>query len=535
MDQLPTELLGLILEKKIEMCCCDKNDVLDLRLVCKAFDQILKPSIFKTIQLEFSRFSSFRNIDNHPDQLKTLQSVGPLSSSVYIDMMVVRDPDEIDNLKEVFNSITAMVPEMADLIESLRDYCLHKNTFIEEDYNRLVSRVLQSGPRITRLKVNLPFQVAGNSSMTATRLFANTLSCVANRPEEHRKIDTMVLDHITDKTINNIFNVPIDVENAFKTFENLKNLVISIKRQESRESLQMIFTRNIWLLIRKAQDLESLCIIGWNVTRNMKSRRNSSRIPFSEWSMRSISYHPSEGPVLNRLRYMELKRLDIDSLMLLCLIKENSHSLTELYLNEVYLKVCGSSDEENTSLWIGYPNANIPEPEKSTWIAPAIREIKGLNLKILRVSNLGYDDYNPDPGSANPNYDLDDPTGHNRSFDERFVEAVMGTKALLPLELILSDASSEVKDTKGKQINTGIDPDTYDVELYQINRKLPSSYRRCIDGIFFNHTEGALKELQKMINVADRGMMLISKEIDRNNGLVVDHASGVLVNPPTGT
>ncbi|KAI9645057.1 hypothetical protein NHQ30_007096 [Ciborinia camelliae] len=441
--------------------------------------------------------------------------------------------DEIDRLKEVFNTITAKVPEMADLIESLRSYCLHQNTFIEEDYKRLVGRVLENGPEITRMKLNLPFQVVENSSMTATRLFANTLACAANRPEEHKKIDTMVLDHVTDKTINNIFNVPIDVKNAFKTFENLKSLVISVKIQESRTSPRTLFSRNIWLLIRKAQDLESLCIIGWNIRRNAESRRTSlSRIPFSEWSMRSLPYHPSKGPVLNRLRCLELKRLNIDPLMLLLLIKENSHSLTELYLNEVYLKVSSLSDKENTSLWIGH--ANIPKPEKCTWVGPEIREIGGLNLRILRVSNIGYDDFEPDPDSANPNYDLDDPTGHNKSFDQRFVEAVVGTEAPPSLESPLSDASTEVEDTNGEPFNVRIDPDIYDAEAYQMNHKIVS-YKRSIDGVFINHTEGALRTLQNLINVADRGMDLIASEIGRTNGLIVDAASGAIVSRPAGT
>ncbi|KAJ8060951.1 hypothetical protein OCU04_010030 [Sclerotinia nivalis] len=534
MNTLPPELLALILEKNVDMCRCDKNAVLDLRLVCQAFNKILKPSIFKTIQLEFTRFIQFRDIDDNPDRLKTLQNITSLPSSINIDMMVVRDPDEIDRLKDAFNTIVAAVPEMADLIESLRNYCLHENTFTEEDYSRLIRRIFHSGPQITRLKLSLPFQVVGSASMTATRLLANTLACAANRPEEHLKIDTMVLDHVSDKTINNIFNVPIDVENAFKTFENLKSLVISFKRQESRLQPQVIFARNIWLLIRKAQDLESLCLIGWNVARK-KSRRNSSRMTFTEWSILCPFFHPSNGPVLNNLRFLELKRLDIDPLMLFILIKENCHSLTELYLIEVSLKVFGSADKENISLWVGHPNVNSPKREKGIWLAPAIREMEGLNLKILRVSSLGYDDYNPDPDSVNPNYDLDDPTGYNQSLEQRFVEAVFGTKAPPTLESLPSDTSPDVKDTNGKALDVRIDLDTYDADTYQVNHNTTSIYKKSIDGVFYNHTEGALRELQKIIDVADRGMLLISREIDRSQGLTVDHASGAIIDPSAGT
>lgn len=429
--------------------------------------------------------------------------------------------DEIDGLKEIFQALATKVPEITDLIESLRSYCLHKDTFVEEDYRLLLHRVFENGPNITRLKLNLPFHIVGNSSVTTTRLFANALACAANRPEEHQKIDTLSLDHITDRTVNNLFNVPVDVENAFKVFGNLKNLVISIKRQERRPSSQVAFTRNFWMLMRKAQNLESLCMTGWNVTRTTRNVRVPSRMSFAEWSMKGLPYQPSNGPVLNRLKYLELKRLDLDPLMFLLLIEENRHSLTELYLNEVSLKVIGASDKENTSLWIGHPNVNAPKSKKCTLVAPELRKMEGLNLKILRVKKLGYDDFNLDPRSAYPNYDLDDPSGLRRSFDQRFVEAVLGTK--------------DPQDLYGKAASPKADPITYDTEIYQLSRNTTSMYKKTIDGIFAIHNEKALFELQKIFNVADTGMALINREITRSNALILDHNSGGLISPSTDT
>lgn len=255
---------------------------------------------------------------------------------------------------------------------------------------------------------------------------------------------------------------------------------------------------------------------------------------YAEWSMRSLPYHPSTGPVLNKLRYLELKRVDMDPSMLLLLIRENCHSLTELYLSEVYLKVFGDTDKENTSLWIGYPDIKTPDPQKCTWVAPAIRDMEGLNLRILRVSSLGYDDYMPDPDSEHPNYDLEDPTGDEKPFDRRFVEAVIG-KAHPPLKSH-PDTSIEIDDTNGKTIKLKINPDTYDAEVYQAKRgNRTSQFKRCIDGIFLNHTEGALKELQKIISVADRGMDLLTSEIERNHSLTASSVSGSIVNLPSNT
>jgi hypothetical protein len=87
MDSLPRELLESILMFNVQMCRCNKNNIFPLRLVCKAFDAFLKPYIFKTIQLEFSKFLRYAATP----ELKSLETVGKLCQAVYLDMMVVRD------------------------------------------------------------------------------------------------------------------------------------------------------------------------------------------------------------------------------------------------------------------------------------------------------------------------------------------------------------------------------------------------------------------------------------------------------------
>jgi hypothetical protein len=93
MDSLPRELLESILIFNVRMCRADKNDIFPLRLVCKAFDAFLKPYIFKTIQLEFSKF--LRHAPT-PD-LKSLETVGDLCQALYLDMMVVRDEGKLQS------------------------------------------------------------------------------------------------------------------------------------------------------------------------------------------------------------------------------------------------------------------------------------------------------------------------------------------------------------------------------------------------------------------------------------------------------
>jgi hypothetical protein len=70
------------------MCRCEKNVVLPLRRVSKAFNTALRPYVLKTIQLEFSRF--LKSGPELPDGA-ALERIGGFCQAVYLDMMVVRD------------------------------------------------------------------------------------------------------------------------------------------------------------------------------------------------------------------------------------------------------------------------------------------------------------------------------------------------------------------------------------------------------------------------------------------------------------
>ena len=69
------------------MCRCEKNTVLSLRYVSKAFNFCLRPYVLKTIQLEFSRFLKGPNLPT----TEVLGAIGGFCHAVYLDMMVVRD------------------------------------------------------------------------------------------------------------------------------------------------------------------------------------------------------------------------------------------------------------------------------------------------------------------------------------------------------------------------------------------------------------------------------------------------------------
>lgn len=190
--------------------------------------------------------------------------------------------------------------------------------------------------------------------------------------------------------------------------------------------------------------------------------------------------------------------------------------------------------------------------------------MEGLKLGVLRATGLGYDDFDSDNDLARSNYDLDDPSGMRRSFDLRFVEAANGRKENFEvaesdftqlnehttpdlnmtdpgLDVILSTPGIELLPpdiliplTQPLTANDFPVPDDvlqeYDALTYQrIHHSATSNFKKCIDGYFYNHNEQALKELQLIIEVADRGMNLISAEIDRNHLLEFDPDNGLLI------
>jgi hypothetical protein len=91
MDSLPPELLRGIILSSVQLSRSEKNVLLPLRLVNKRFDFILREYMFKTVQLDFSRFARGETAP----QMGSLAAVGHLCQSLYCDMMVIRDEGTI--------------------------------------------------------------------------------------------------------------------------------------------------------------------------------------------------------------------------------------------------------------------------------------------------------------------------------------------------------------------------------------------------------------------------------------------------------
>jgi hypothetical protein len=468
--------------------------------------------------------------------------------------------EEISRLEQVFQMLIPKVPEMPRLLATLRQHTMNDDTWNENDFKEVLmvsyvhssrtngfltrsQKVAEVTPNLQRLRINLPFQVVGQQSRTATLLLATTMAVLRHhRSEEHKPLDTLVIDHSSDTTLLDICNNHLDLSNMIEIFSGLKHLVWSMKRQESSPSRKIFFGQHLWFLIRKAVKLETLCLIGWNVKRNHQTRTHHHGVDYNNWTMRSMPFHPMTGvsTSIRPLKCLELKRVDIDPNDLVRLVQEFAGTLKELYLNEVYLKVNGTQEPAYNSLWIGNPN--IYRPEESRWVAHDLWGMEGLDLTILRATGLGYDDYlPPSAGTLNidleDKFDLRDPTGQERLFDERFVQAIMNgpeplidtSNAYLAAETLGALAQTTTNATFGNtrpssiRLCANLTPEQqyekmmeYDCELYQKKTRNPTSkYKTSIDGNFVNHNGQALQELQNIITVADRGMMLLQAEIDR--------------------
>lgn len=87
MDRLPRELIDAILQQCVAQG--PKNALLELRLVCRTFDYVLKPFTCRTVGIDFSRLS--KTSGRERPQMDALQTIGYHCKGIFIDLMVLRD------------------------------------------------------------------------------------------------------------------------------------------------------------------------------------------------------------------------------------------------------------------------------------------------------------------------------------------------------------------------------------------------------------------------------------------------------------
>ncbi|KAG5926978.1 hypothetical protein E4U42_002756 [Claviceps africana] len=506
MDRLPRELIDAILQQCVAQG--PKNNVLRLRLVCRLFDRILKPSGCCTLGLDFSRMSRASHV-RRPD-VDALQTIGYHCKSLYIDLMVLRDEMEVDFLETVF----ARVPSMTEFCQTMhKKYCMNKDSFTETEYYHMVEALLFNCREVHSLRLNLPFQLVGRHCNAATMILANTLKAFASRPEEDSAgLKTLVLENVTDVTISSLWLNPSDVVNIMSVVAVLNHLVLTLRRHYMDPQRAGLFGSCLWDVIEHADHLKTLCLVGMDhddrPPRSLKQTR-FWQLPIQDWRARSL---PSPRVHFSNLTCLELKRLEILPESFLRATDVFGETLEELYLNEIYLKTEQSSSWNQDSrkvLWVGIPNQR--PAEDCQWMAMSLRAAAP-RLRICRASFLAYDHYFREDISVQPDFDIIDPCGLGRSISQRFVEVVMGVhQPNMPsgeaVEYLPQALSDDRLVHRLRPRARALRVEEYDTNAYHTAvDNTTSEWQKSIDGIFHNCNSGTLDELHYIAETACQGM-----------------------------
>ncbi|KAK6864518.1 hypothetical protein PG990_006048 [Apiospora arundinis] len=520
MNILPPEIVLSILEYCVINHYGDKNSLLGLRTVCRLFDDIIKPYVLRTLQLEFTRLDKVARHERPLDD-DALGRIGYLCHALYLDLMLVRDDGEVNYLSKIFST----VPSMEAFVTTLRDrYCLNEASFTEVDYRDNLGKLLEYTPNVSAVRLNLPFQLISKHCRAATMILGNTFEALAQRSEESQSVRTLVLENVTDTTIVKLWRNPRDVRNIIDAFSALENLLISVRRHEEGQAQTLNFRHRLWEMIGKAPNLESLCLISldWDDGSFEPLKETTQRdCTIEDWHFRSIpTIRKPPKSVLSRLTYLELRRVEVSGCGLISMFKCFKDSLKELYLNQVYLKKvqdASAPGNANDVLWIGLPNTRPPQDHR--WIATCLRQME-LRLRVCRVASLGYDQYiiGEEPQTI-PDFDLIDPSGLGRSLEQRFVEVVSGIQqpsspdgspvAYWPEEEEQAWAYAD------RDRPHDLEPRDWSTPHYFSTQKNPTSgWQKTIDCQFPNFNQFTLDELHWFADTACKGMNKISRAMN---------------------
>ncbi|KAI1769452.1 hypothetical protein GGR53DRAFT_472544 [Hypoxylon sp. FL1150] len=550
MDRLPSEILLHILDYVVVAHYSNKNNLLKLRTTCKLFDEVLKPYVLKTLQLEFTRLDKgFRA--RKPLDDDALRRIGPLCQALYIDMMVVRDDGEVRFLGEMFSQI----PAMAEFVEELRDsWCMNEESFTEIDYRRQLGFMLAHAPNVAAVKLNLPFQLVSPGQYRAsTMVLGNTFAALAQRPdEESAALRTLVLENLSDVSVVSLWRNPQDVKNIMAAFRDLRRLFLSVRRNDGEDglALNVNFRHRLWEMIGKAQNLESLCLVDLDTDekRHGGVKTSSQRdVSLEDWLRRCMPMTPMR--VLPKLTFLELRQAEVMGSDLLSMFKCFGDSLRELYLDGVYLKTAYSAgspqDIINNTLWIGLPN--VRPPPNHRWVATYLRQIR-VRLRVCRVANLGYYQYvmgeeepptdhtttttttttSSDSNSNNSaaTFDLADPCGLSRSLEQRFVEVATGVPQPptaaggAPVTHYYPEEAMAQQDGLRPPPPPPLRTEDWHATSYLATRRSPTSaWQRSVDGQFPNCNQHTLAALHNFADAAHRGMALLNQRAHENDEL----------------
>ncbi|KAH9887857.1 hypothetical protein F4778DRAFT_756453 [Xylariomycetidae sp. FL2044] len=513
MDLLPSELLITILRYAVVALHHDKNKLLQLRTTCKAFDAILKPFALCTLQLEWTRLDKTeRTLRPPPDD--ALERIGHLCQALYVDLMAVRDEAEVQHI----NSIFSQLPELQHALAAVNDrHCLNEDSFTELDFRSHLGNMLAHTPNATAVSLTLPTQLHATSTAN-TMLLGNVFDALARRPEEALALKTLAVTRLTDTTVMKLMRNPQDVKNIMDVFQDLETLALAL--HVSSHIWAHGFGDLLWAMICMARSLSRICLTGpWpgaSPSNIMLSTLDDFAIWFSLKMPLCMYPWTTQLPPIACLELCSVRVLPEE---LRFLLQSTRGTLKELYLDGVYLKQIRvySATKPSCCHWIGIPNTRPDEDH--TWFAVLIRELR-LDLRVCRVSNLGYDVYSFSEHAQQPPYtfDTEDPCGLGRSLEDRFVEVCSGLRqpddpdgnpvAYLPAE----ESSTWAYADKERRRAAPAAEDQASRSLERgAPRDPPSSLTRAIDGRFRNRNPTTLSRLASFVDTTFEAIQVVRR------------------------
>ncbi|EGY21868.1 uncharacterized protein VDAG_03308 [Verticillium dahliae VdLs.17] len=422
---------------------------------------------------------------------------------MYIDMMVLRDEFEV----EFLSTLLEPLPSMKEFIHSLQyRYCMSDTSFTEIDYHKRLLDMCFNCDQINRLRINLPCQLVGQRCNTATMILANTFSAFAERfknmdptgPEPVR-LETLVVENITDQTIYNLWKNPSDVRSMIHVFSGLRHAMFTIRRVELADPrILTAWGRFLWEMFRIAESLDSLRLVGTDddrPPRGLLKQTKAWATSIMEWRALALPVPPSfhAHPSLTSLA---LERLDISPMNLQSAAWNFGSTLRILILNEVYLKV-----EQSTT--------HNRDTTKSLWIGPA-------KPAARRRPTCGW------PCSSASSRQSSS-SGLGRSLAQRFVEVTLGyaqppspPPTVHPVVFLPEDSSHDhlVANLRPRPAG-GLAIADYDANAHHAAVDDPTGrWHRSLDGLYPTSNAGTLHTLHAIADAAFRGMNEIQRHRD---------------------
>ncbi|KAM3551512.1 hypothetical protein MY1884_007686 [Beauveria asiatica] len=531
MNRLPRELVQEIV--LVFAHTAAKNHVLTTRLVCRDFNHLLRPIGCRTLNLDSTRLN--KHSKHSKPRPEGLQTIGHRCKALHIDMTVLRDDYEVETLSTLLQNL----PSMDAFCRALRHkYSFSETAFTEHDFYQATAEMLFYCRDVDRARICLPFPVMGVQCSAATRVLANALKALAQRPDEDSTaLAALVVDGVADDTLCELWMNPSDVMNMQALLPSVETLVLVVRRLGAGSFSATVFGVAMWNMIWHAARLKSLCLAGSNMVRSEDGTLQPTTLDNMDRAQWLEKRFPGPGAqlILPKPAYLELKNIMILPEDLLRIAAAFGPSLEELHMTNVCLMTQQSLTENTHSdmhLWVGLPNQ---DPGERLWMAMRFRAL----MPKLRICRCSYLNYKVLTGAGLPHchdFDYSDPSGLGRSVSQRFVEVVTGVRQprlpsgepayMRPHDPEHNDLLHNLADRRSRLPMAEHDYNAH--RLAGADRR--PDYQYSIDGLFRNCVDSSIKELTYIAEMVREGVTVLQEQT-RNGVHGVDTLAPDLLAP----